>query len=212
MGRFSKSKSFTTYLKLQKLQVESGFIKILSIDQLLGHTRLNYQENISDLTTIETMPLSRNPQVPWQQEAVIRHSLQLVHSFQHWTGHTLIDTNGSTILVAQRLFEASFVLVSHGTESDPIFNYGNRKLWQLEWEAFTNLPSRCSAEPIEQKERERMLVSTKNQGLISEYQGIRISSMGKRFRIDDGIIWNVLDEELRPCGQAATFNRWTPIT
>lgn len=160
------------------------------------------------------MPLSRNPQVPWQQEAVIRHSLQLVHSFQHWTGHTLIDTNDSAILVAQRLFEASFVLVSHRTESEPIFNYANRKaleLWQLDWEAFTNLPSRCSAEPVEQKEREHMLAQAKNQGFISSYQGIRISSTGERFRIEDGIIWNVLDEELRPCGQAATFNRWTPI-
>lgn len=161
------------------------------------------------------MPLSRNTQFPWQQEAVIRHSLQLLHSFQHWTGYTLIDTNDSPILVAQRLFEASFVLVSHGTESDPIFNYGNRKaleLWQLDWEAFTNLPSRCSAEPVEQSERERMLASAKNQGFISKYQGIRIKSTGERFKIESGIIWNVLDSELRPCGQAATFNRWTPIT
>lgn len=123
-----------------------------------------------------------------------------------------MDTNAPPILVAQKLFEASFVLVAHGTESDPIFNYGNRKaleLWRLDWEAFTNLPSRCSAEPVEQKERERMLAGAKNQGLIDNFQGIRISSTGERFLIEDGIIWNVLDEEQRLCAQAATFKRWT---
>lgn len=161
------------------------------------------------------MSKSHNSQVPWQQEAMILHSQRLLHSFEYWTGYALIDTNAPPILVAQRLFEASFVLVSHGTESEPIFNYGNLKaleLWQLDWEAFTNLPSRCSAEPVEQSERERMLAQAKNQGFISKYRGIRISSTGERFKIEDGIIWNVLDEEQRPCGQAATFNRWTPIT
>lgn len=161
------------------------------------------------------MSLSRNFPVPWQQEAVIRLSLRLLHSFQHWTGYALIDTNDSPILVAQRLFEASFVLVSHETGSNPIFNYGNQKaleLWQLDWEAFTNLPSRCSAEPVEQKERSHLLAQVKNQGFISKFQGIWISSTGKRFKIEDGIIWNVLDSEQRPCGQAATFNRWTPMT
>lgn len=82
-------------------------------------------ENKTQPTT-ETMPLSRNLQVPWQQEAVIRLSLRLLRSFQHWTGHALIDTNDSPIRVAQKLFEASFVVVSHGTESEPIFNYGYR--------------------------------------------------------------------------------------
>ena len=160
------------------------------------------------------MPKSPNLQFPWQQEAAIHLSLRLLHSFQHWTGYALIDTKDSSIKVAQRLFEAAFVLVAHGTESDPIFNYGNRKaleLWQLDWEAFTSQPSRYSAEPVEQKERERMLAQAKNQGFISKYRGIRITSTGERFFIEDGIIWNVLDEEQRPCGQAATFNRWTPI-
>jgi hypothetical protein len=86
------------------------------------------------------MPKSPNPQVSWQQEAAIVHSLCLLHSFQHWTGYALMDTNLPPLLVAQRLFEAAFVVVSHGTEADPIFNYGNRKaleLWQLDWEAFT---------------------------------------------------------------------------
>ncbi len=36
-------------------------------------------------------------------------------------------------------------MVSHGTESDPIFNYGNRKaleLWELSWDDFIEMPSK----------------------------------------------------------------------
>ena len=161
------------------------------------------------------MSNSYNPQVLWQQEAVILHSLRLLHSFQHWTGYALIDTNAPPLLVAQRLFEADFVVASHGTEADPIFNYGNSKaleLWQLDWEAFTSLPSRCSAEPVAQSERSHKLAGVKNKGYISNFRGIRISSKGNRFCIEDGIIWNILDEEQRLCGQAATFSRWSAIT
>lgn len=73
----------------------------------------------------------------WQQEAMIRHSQRLVNSFHHWTGNSLLDVNGLPQEIAQVLFEAPFVLVSHGTESDPIFNYGNRKaleLCEFSWE------------------------------------------------------------------------------
>lgn len=155
-----------------------------------------------------------NPQVSWQQEAVVVRSLRLLDSFQRWTGYALIDTNAPPLLVAQRLFEADFVVVSHGTQAAPIFNYGNSKaleLWQLDWEAFTSLPSRCSAEQGAQSERSHMLARAKNQGYISNFRGIRISSKGKRFCIEDGIIWNILDEEQRLCGQAATFSRWSAI-
>jgi hypothetical protein len=37
--------------------------------------------------------------------------------------------------VAQFLFEAPFVVVSHGIEANPILNYGNKKaltLWELD--------------------------------------------------------------------------------
>jgi hypothetical protein len=64
---------------------------------------------------------------PWQQEAIIRHSQRLMYSFQYWTGKSLLHISGTPKEIAQGLFEAPFVLVSHGIEADPIFNYGNRK-------------------------------------------------------------------------------------
>lgn len=141
-----------------------------------------------------------------QQPEIVRHSDRLIRSFEHWTKQPLIRPAS-----AKALFEAPFVVVSHGTEPDPIFNYANQQalnLWQMDWSTFTQLPSRHSAEPISQEERSRLLNQAKAQGYISDYRGVRISSQGKRFWIEDVILWTVLDEDDRPCGQAATFSNW----
>ncbi|HCF25996.1 MAG TPA: MEKHLA domain-containing protein [Cyanobacteria bacterium UBA11049] len=148
---------------------------------------------------------------PWQQQAIINHSQRLLHSFQHWTGRSLLEVNGSPVEIAQALFEAPFVLVSHGTEADPIFNYGNRRaleLWEFSWEDFTQMPSRKCVEPVKQEERDRLLAAAATKGYIDNYSGVRISSTGKRFQIEDVILWNVLDEQNQRCGQAAVFSKY----
>jgi len=38
------------------------------------------------------------------------------------TGNSLVNIEGSAEKQAQALFEAPFVLISHGTEDDPILN------------------------------------------------------------------------------------------
>jgi MEKHLA domain len=146
---------------------------------------------------------------PWQQPAVRAHSQRLVNSFHHWTGRMMIEAAAESI--AQQLFEANFVLVSHGPQADPIFNYGNQAalaLWEFDWESFTQLPSRRSAEPVTQAERYQLLATAQSQGYISNYQGIRISRSGRRFWIEEALVWTVLDEQQQPCGQAATFSKW----
>jgi hypothetical protein len=159
--------------------------------------------------------MSSTLQFPWQQEAVIRHSQRLLYSFQHWTGRSLLDASGSLAEIAQQLFEAPFVLVSHGMELDPIFNYGNQRaleLWELDWEQFTQMPSRKTAEQVVQEERDRLLAEAATKGFVTNYVGVRTSSTGKRFYIEDTILWNVLDEQNQRCGQAAVFSKYTFIT
>jgi hypothetical protein len=146
---------------------------------------------------------------PWQQPAVIHHTQLLLRSYQHWMGQSLFDLSVPPEDLAQSLFEVPFVVVSHGTEVDPIFNYANRKaleLWELPWEEFTQMPSRKTAEVILQAERNRLLLDTQTKG-FSNFSGIRITSTGKRFYIEDGILWNVLDEQYQYCGQGAIYSK-----
>ncbi|MCC5608125.1 MEKHLA domain-containing protein, partial [Nostoc sp. CHAB 5834] len=93
--------------------------------------------------------------------------------------------------------------------------YANRKaleLWELSWEEFTRMPSRRSAEEVVQEERDRLLSEAATKGFITNYSGIRTSSNGKRFYIEDTILWNVLDEQNQHYGQAAFFSTWKFIT
>ncbi|BAZ39501.1 hypothetical protein NIES4101_54550 [Calothrix sp. NIES-4101] len=150
-------------------------------------------------------------QNPWQQEAIIIHSQRLLHSYQHWMGESLFDLSASPEEIAQNLFDAPFVVISHGTEPDPIFNYGNSRaleLWELSWEEFTKMPSRQSVRDVEMADREKLLHEAATTGIVKNYSGIRSSSSGKRFHIENVILWNVLDDSEQYCGQAAMFWKW----
>jgi hypothetical protein len=136
-----------------------------------------------------------------------QHIDRLLASFARLTGQTLAaDT--------QAVWEAPFVVVSHSTEPDPIFNFGNQAalaLFELDWERFTRLPSRKSAEPLERAARQDLLDRVSQNGFIDDYEGVRISATGKRFMVREAIVWNVYDPAETYWGQAATFSKWEPL-
>ena len=139
----------------------------------------------------------------------------LLDSFCHWTGRELMERTGSVEAQAQALFAAPFVVVSHGTEEDPVLNYGNRmalELWEMTWEELTRTPSRVTAELVNQAEREGMLARAAARGFIDDYGGVRISNTGRRFLVEHAIVWNVVDAKNKKQGQAATFSRWSFLT
>lgn len=142
------------------------------------------------------------------------HTQLLLDSYRRWLGTELVSREGTPDDQLQRLFEANFVVVSHGTQADPILNYGNRTaltLWEMDIATLTSTPSRMTAEPVHRDERARLLERTTRNGYVDDYQGIRISSTGKRFRIEQAIVWNLVDRYGTYRGQAATFEKWTPL-
>lgn len=152
----------------------------------------------------------------WQTPELLAHAECLARSHERRTGRPLIE--GWQELprekLAETLYHAPFVLVSHGTQADPILNYGNAtalNLWEMDWPAFTRTPSRLTAEPPNRDERARLLAQVTARGFIDNYSGIRISSTGKRFRIERATVWNLVDASGAPCGQAATFRDWFPL-
>ena len=147
----------------------------------------------------------------WQQPEVINWIHIVNQSYYRLFNKNLIEPVGTPEQLSQKLFHAPFVLVSHGTQADPIFNYANQtalELWSLSWDEFTQIPSATSAEPVAREERAAMLEQAKKQGYIENYQGVRISSQGRRFFIKQATLWNLTDELNQKCGQAATFPNW----
>ena len=146
-----------------------------------------------------------------QNNFLLEHALLLSSSYKRLLRKDLISHSKSDSELGEQLFHAPFALVSHNTDSNPIFNYANLKaleLFELNWEAFTQLPSKLSAEPVNQTERERLLAQVTQKGYIDNYAGIRISSSGQRFMIKNAVVWNLHDDKGNYKGQAACFADW----
>ena len=125
----------------------------------------------------------------------------LAESFERLTGRALGDP-----------WSLQQPLVSHGIQADPIFRWANPaalSLWEMDWDSFTKLPSRLSAQDdlAIQTDRSRYLAEAATRGWVADYQGIRVSSSGRRFRIADTILWTVTDAAGLRHGQAALIGR-----
>jgi hypothetical protein len=145
------------------------------------------------------------------QSFIVQHTRLLLASYRHWLKRDLIPTGENVVQNAEDLFRASIVVVSAGTDPDQILNYGNEtalQLWKMDWDVLCRTPSRQTAEPVHQETRAAFLNEVRTHGFIENYEGIRISSEGKRFRIQEATVWNLLNGQGRHVGQAATFSKW----
>ena len=132
-------------------------------------------------------------------------------SYQRLLGQALLPPGGD---LAESMWLAPRVIVAHGTEADPVFFYGNRMAltaFDMSFAEFTRLPSRFSAEPLAREERARLLARVSRDGYIDDYAGVRISASGQRFRIEQAVVWNLVDAAGKHHGQAATFAAWIPL-
>lgn len=148
----------------------------------------------------------------WRKPEVVAWSQWLLDSYRQCVGRELMPRAGGPEAQAEALFTAPFVVVSHGTQDDPILNYGSQlalTLWEMTWEQLVQTPSRLTAEPVNRAERERMLERARVQGCLDNYRGVRISRCGRRFLIEQALVWTVVDHAGHRRGQAATFSRWT---
>ena len=147
----------------------------------------------------------------WQNSEIINWSQIIIKSYEELLNKRLIETLGSPEEISNALFHAPFVVLSHGIETDPIFNYGNQaamRLWSISWDELTQTPSRLSAESENRATRKAILERVATKGYIDNHQGVRITTTGKRFLIKQAAIWNLSDELGQKCGQAAAFSDW----
>jgi len=134
----------------------------------------------------------------------------ILDSYEHFLGKPCIEFTSSNN-AAQILYEAPFAVVAHDTQADPIFGYANRmaqNAFEMTWAEITSIPSRQSAEPVLQEERQSLLQRVQQFGFIDDYSGIRISKTGKRFWIRNATVWNLIDANGVRVGQAARFDHW----
>ena len=150
----------------------------------------------------------------WRDRHWVARTQEILDSYFRLLGRELIVRTGSAEDQSRRLFEAPFVVLAHGTQADPLLDYGNRMallLWERDRAQFITMPSRLTAEPLLRSERASLLERVSRDGFIDDYAGVRVSSTGRRFQIDRATVWNVRNARHESAGQAATFETWREL-
>lgn len=155
-------------------------------------------------------PMTDLPDAFRRPAAAARIAL-IAQSYQRLLGRPLVAGGDDAALV---LWEAPQVIVAHGREPDPLFFFGNRAAlarFEVTADEFIGMPSRLSAEAPLREERQALLERVARDGFIADYAGVRISARGRRFRIEQAVVWSLIDTASAVHGQAAAFDRWTEL-
>lgn len=144
------------------------------------------------------------PELYRTPEQVARIAL-IAESYARLLGRPLVAEAGD---VVAGLWQAPLAIVAHGTEADPLFFFASHTAltaFGATPDQFIGMPSRLSAEAPLREERQALLDRVSTQGFIDDYAGIRVRLDGAQFRIEQAIVWNLIDAEGARQGQAAAF-------
>jgi hypothetical protein len=134
----------------------------------------------------------------------------LADSYTHWLKQPLVDPTFTDAQASRWLYEdAPFGLLAHNTLAEPLFIYGNlaaQRCFEYSWDELLQLPSRKSAPPQQVEDRRQFLEQVGKQGFATGYRGLRISKSARSFWINDGTVWQLVDQAGVLRGQAALFN------
>ncbi|ADB48953.1 MEKHLA domain-containing protein [Conexibacter woesei] len=147
---------------------------------------------------------------PWTEDELRMRARWLLHSYRQWAGEDLLAlaSDDDDALRARALFDAPFAVLAHDTRPDPMCIYANAAALAAFELGLADAPAFATSrtvEPAARDERRAALARAEEAGLLRGYSGVRVSTTGRSFRIHDGRIWTVLDDNGRRVGQAATF-------
>jgi len=139
----------------------------------------------------------------------------LSDSYRRLLRRPLVPEGLDAVAGAAWLYEsAPFGVLAHDTAPDPVFVYGNKRaqaLFGYDWAELTALPSRLSAEAPERSERQAFLERVARDGYVDGYRGLRVARSGRRFWIEQAIVWQLVDAQGVHRGQAALIPEVRPV-
>ena len=151
---------------------------------------------------------------PWLNLKTRRIVNLLLRSYLIGFNQSLIkcpSLDDSYRLISQTLFAVANPVIAHSAQKNPCLIYANAaalRLWCRRWHQMVGMPSALTATSNEQQSRQLILSQAMQKGAIKGYQGVRIDSQGREFRINNVRLWTIWDENERVIGQAATFSSW----
>ncbi|MFT7245886.1 MAG: hypothetical protein ACI82A_003257 [Candidatus Azotimanducaceae bacterium] len=81
-------------------------------------------------------------------------------------------------------------------------------LFGYEHLAFLQLPSRETVAPEATAGRHELSARVDQKSIVTDYRGTRLTKTGNRIVIDDGVVWQLMDNLGRVHCHAAQLNGW----
>ena len=115
------------------------------------------------------------------------------------------------VTTPQQIHESDrFAVLSHGNQSDPIYNYVNAagfRVFRWPEEVYYQLPSRKSApEGAARNERARVIDNTVAGDITYIEEAVRVRYPNATVTLRDAILWNVYDDDGYRVGQTVLFD------
>lgn len=140
------------------------------------------------------------------------HALLLNESYRRWYGEYLVAEQDPG-LVLEAINADERVIVSHGLEEEPIFNYGNVRalfLFACGLDEFLRLPSKSTVREEDLVARQALHRAVEANG-CADYSGVRLAQNGKAWLIESGRVWQLVDNLGRIHGHGACFTDWQSL-
>ena len=157
---------------------------------------------------------------------ILTHIRLVDNSLRLWTGKGVLERMGMTTVDADQRDDQNgdyeqvylndrYVLITHGTEDDPIYNFANRAalaaFWRP-WDDMVRLPSSQSVvlRSVDASKRIELMKSVTDNNYVENATGIRVRDDGKFIQLVDAVVWNIVDDDddRTYIGQAAFFDRY----
>lgn len=186
------------------------------------HLRVPVRSTRAQTVVVASTSIDSNKESAWPGCAPDFDADQWVQwcsdSLQRFTGASLFQKLNLPEGDTQQLHaNTRYLVLSHGTEEDPIYCYFNRAAldaFERDPQEISSLPSRYSAPPEGRTPRTALLEDT----LQNQYQQlpplIRVTKTGQLFRVPDVVLWNIYNDQGDLVGQTACADRTkiVPIT
>lgn len=112
------------------------------------------------------------------------------------------------------LYEAPFALLFHNNfvVDEPVLMYANKAaqdLFQTAWESMIGTPSKNTASPEEQAQRQKLIDECAEKGFAEIRGAPRVGAKGRKLDLTEAVVFNIEGPDGNKVGQATVIDRWT---
>jgi len=179
----------------------------------------NYNNSKENDSPFPIPSLTEGIKIQNTERAILTHVKLVDASLRSLTGQGVTERMGLDNLTSPPDIYRSiynnnrYILITHGTEENPIFNFGNQaalSAFYRSWESLTAMASAQSVvlRSIDEEMRIELMRKVTTENYVEGASGIRIRGDGTFIKLIDAVVWNCFNEDGTVIGQAAFFDRY----